>query len=302
DLYDLHAVVSRSATSAQAVAERIGARYGTTDIGLLLADDDIDVVVIATRHDSHAQLALAALKSGKHVFVEKPLALLEEDLVAFEHFYANTPNAPILMTGFNRRFSPPLQALQGAIKHRRAPLMANYRMNAGYLPPEHWVHGAQGGGRNLGEACHIYDVFAFLTGARSARVEATSIDPPDRHLRRDDNFVASIRYQDGSVCALTYTALGAGGYPKERMEVFCDGRVYSLDDYHSLETVGSKEPAWHTKRQDKGHLSELRALHTGIRDNAWPISLGDQLDASRVGLRVQRALFGNNPNVQQDPA
>src|SRR5262249_44653201 len=157
----IRCVVSRTGAAAKAVADRAEAAYATTDYDAALADPEVNLVLIATRHDLHAAQALQALEAGKHVFVEKPLALHEDELAALESFYEGRAG-PLLMTGFNRRFSPPARRLHELLRDRGAPLMADYRMNAGFIPLDSWVHGPAGGGRNLGEACHIYDLFEYL--------------------------------------------------------------------------------------------------------------------------------------------
>jgi predicted dehydrogenase/threonine dehydrogenase-like Zn-dependent dehydrogenase len=290
--FRLRAVMSRTGTTASALAGRCGAAYATTDYKRLLADPEIDLVFIATRHHLHAELALAALQAGKHVFVEKPLALTAAQLEAIEHFYAGRENGPLLLTGFNRRFSPAMTAARAALAGRTTPLVVNYRVNAGYVPPEHWVHGEEGGGRNIGEACHIYDLFNFLACADFASVQAAAAAPASRQWRRDDNFTATIRYADGSICTLTYTALGAAGYPKERMEIFADGLVISLDDYRSLSITGGSHRGWTSANADKGHVAELEALRDGLKSGTWPISLREQAAATRISFLVQQQLSG----------
>jgi predicted dehydrogenase/threonine dehydrogenase-like Zn-dependent dehydrogenase len=292
DRLALRAVMSRTGTTARVVAERHGAAYATTDAAEVLADPAVAAVIIATRHDLHAPLALAALEAGKHVFLEKPLALDEAQLGAIERFYAGRREAPMLMTGFNRRFSPALQAASRILAGRRSPLVVNYRMNAGFLPREHWVHGPEGGGRNIGEACHVYDAFNFLTGSRFESVQAEAIAPRSAQWQRNDNFVATVRYADGSLCTLTYTALGAADYPKERMEIFADGMVLALDDYRSLAVSGAAREGWKSERADKGHAQELEAFAAGLRDGAWPITLEDQVAATRISFLVEAALHG----------
>jgi predicted dehydrogenase len=126
------------------------------------------------------------------------------------------------MTGFNRRFSPHTRFIQQIVAQRTNPMIANYRMNAGYIPLDHWVHGPHGGGRNLGEACHIYDLFTALTGSRYVQVSTQRIAPSTGYYSPRDNFVTLITFEDGSVATLTYTALGASSYPKERMEIFVE--------------------------------------------------------------------------------
>jgi predicted dehydrogenase len=284
--------VSRTGSTARAVAERNGAAYATTDLEEALRDDDVGLVLISTRHDLHAGMTLAALRAGKHVFVEKPLALDEEELQAIEAFYAEAgEGAPLLLTGFNRRFSPAAAHLRESLAGRATPLVADYRMNAGYIPLDHWVHGPEGGGRNIGEACHVYDLFdSLVDGAEVESVTAQSIAPTSERLARNDNFTATIRYGDGSLCTLTYTALGNADHPKERLEVFCDGSVLTLDDYKSL-SVSGRGSGWRGVSQNKGHAEELEALGRALRDGApWPIPLEEQLRAMRIAFAVEDAL------------
>ena len=290
DRFDLRTVVSRTGLSARSAAERFGIATAATDFQVALDDPQIDLVLIATRHDLHAEMVLASLMAGKHVFVEKPLSMTEEGLEAIEAFYAANPNGPLLMTGFNRRFAPAIAAAQAAVKDRASPLIANYRMNAGYIPSDHWVHGPHGGGRNIGEACHIYDLFNALTGSQPVDVHARTIVPASDHWRRDDNFVATIRYADGSICTLTYTSMGAKGFPKERADIFVDGKVLVLDDYKQLTVTGGKG-GWKGLTMEKGQLEELKALAGAFRPQGqWPVSLADQLSASRVSFAVERQL------------
>jgi len=290
DAFEIRAVMSRTGATAKAVAARAEAAFATTDFEAVLSADDVDLVLISTRHDLHAPLALRALEAGKHVFVEKPLALTAEELDAIAAFYAGRDGAPLLQTGFNRRFSPAVERLRELLAGRTSPMVANYRMNAGYLPLDHWVHGPQGGGRNIGEACHVYDVFDAVVAAEETNVQAQAIRPSSRHWAVNDNFVATIGYADGSVCTLTYTALGHRDHPKERLDVYADGRVFSLDDYKSLSVDGG-EGGWRSTTVRKGHVEELEALAAALREGGpWPIPLEQQLQATRISFAVERAL------------
>jgi predicted dehydrogenase/threonine dehydrogenase-like Zn-dependent dehydrogenase len=291
--FALHAVMSRTGATAQGIATRFGATYATTDIDKVLGDPDVDLVLIATRHHLHGPLTLRALEAGKNVFVEKPLALAQEELDAIAAFFQGTNGrAPLLTTGFNRRFSPPIVRAMELIENRTTPLMASYRMNAGFVPPDSWVHGPEGGGRNIGEACHIYDLFTKLTGARATDVRASAARAKGRQWHRNDNFVATISFDDGSVCTLTYTALGHRAYAKEQMELFADGKVIVLDDYKELRVVDSKARDWSSATQNKGTLEELAALAAAIRAGAeWPIPLWQQLQATQISFDVERQIM-----------
>lgn len=294
DRYEIRAIASRTGANAKAVAQQYQASYATTEIGQVLADDAVDLVVISTRHDLHATMALAALRAGKHVLLEKPLAIHEHELGDIEEYYRESSrNLPILMTGFNRRFSPATRAVCAALEHRTSPMIVNYRMNAGHIPQDHWVHGPEGGGRNVGEACHIYDLFSVLTSARPVSVNAEAIRPRGRYYRRDDNFVATVLYDDGSVCSLTYTALGDRSYPKERMEVFCDGKVIALDDYRAVSVVGGRGGNWASKSVEKGQYEELVCMADAIQSGTWPINLDEQISTTRLSFEIQRRLGQN---------
>lgn len=292
DKVALRAVVSRSGHNARSLATQFEAAYAATDAAEVFNDPAIDAVIIATRHDHHAPLVLEALKAGKHVFVEKPLALTETQLAEIEAFYQANPNSPVLVTGFNRRASPFALKIAALTSSRTAPMIVTYRMNAGFLPADHWTHGAEGGGRNLGEACHIYDLFTALTNSPCVETQALCAKTDGGHYRRDDNFTATFRFEDGSVATLTYTALGASAYPKERMEVFCDGKVFALDDYHSLAITGGKDKGFDLKHQDKGHQALLAAFIAAASGRqGWPIPLWQQLQASRMALAVDPFLY-----------
>jgi predicted dehydrogenase/threonine dehydrogenase-like Zn-dependent dehydrogenase len=294
DRFELRAVVSRTGSTAKAVADRAEAAYATTEVEDALADDAVALVLVSTRHDSHAELALRALRAGKHVFVEKPLALTERELVEIEGFYGEQPDGPLLVTGFNRRFSPAARRMRELLANRATPLVADYRMNAGFLPRDHWVHGPEGGGRNVGEACHVYDLFVFLTGSTvTDEVAAVGIGAGAPRLGASDNFSAVVRFDEGSVCTLTYTALGVREYPKERLDVFADRMVLSLDDYRSLAVAGRRAAGWKAATQQKGHREELEALASALAEGGpWPITLEEQLAATRISFAVERALHG----------
>lgn len=284
DLYDLRAIVSHSGPNALTLAKKYAVPEVSTSFTNILAEANIDAVLIATRHHLHAGMVMEALNAGKHVFVEKPLALTEDELQQIESFFARQGSSkPLLQTGFNRRFSAMLSLLKQVVTNRTNPMVINYCMNAGYQPPESWLHGPEGGGRNRGEACHIYDLFTFLTDAHLVDMNYSSITPKTGFYRMDDNFVTTVSFDDGSVATLVYTSMGDRNYPKEKMELFCDGWVASLVDYKSLSFTGKKIEELKTKTINKGHREELKAFAKAILENAdWPIPLWQQLQATRI--------------------
>ncbi|MDC6452820.1 bi-domain-containing oxidoreductase [Alphaproteobacteria bacterium] len=291
--YCIHAIMSRTGSNALSVANQYKASYGTTSYADLIGDEAVDLILIATRHDLHASMTLEALNAGKHVFVEKPLALNFSELKLIEDFYLKNPNGPLLMVGFNRRFSPVFQKIKRQICNTTTPILVNYTMNAGYIPPNHWTQGSEGGGRNLGEACHIYDLFnALCNGELITSVDVSAINPPSGQWFKNDNFVATIKYQNGSVCTLTYTSMGNNSYPKEKMEVFYDGKVLLMEDYKRLTIFGKKSADWHSKSVQKGQKEELGALADSLlRGMPWPIALKEQIKATKISLNIEEKIM-----------
>ncbi|MGB7339969.1 MAG: bi-domain-containing oxidoreductase [Phototrophicaceae bacterium] len=291
DHYHLQSVVNRSGHTAIGVAKRYDINYTTTDYNEVLQDDAIDAVLISTRHNLHGEQVLQALQANKHVFVEKPLVLTQEELDAIRQFYDESDKQPVLLTGYNRRFSPYLRKIKSLIEHRTSPLMITYRMNAGHIPLDSWIQGEEGGGRNLGEACHIYDLFVYLTEKRAVDIQALSIRMDDGYYTNRDNFSVTMRFEDGSVATLLYTSKGARDLPKEYMEVYADGQVLVMDDYKALRMYGSQEPEFTTPEVDKGHLQELEAFAQALnKGGAWPISLWEQLHTMEIALTVENEL------------
>ncbi len=236
-------------------------------------------------------------QSGKHVFVEKPLAITWDQLDAVVQTYESLEHKPVLMVGFNRRFSPALQQLGAQLVGRRAPLVIHYRLNGGYIPLDSWVQGAQGGGRNLGEACHMYDAFRSLTGSPVKTVTATAIDPGPLPYVRSDNFSATLGYEDGSVATLTYTALGPKtGLGKERIEVFCDGEAWVVDDFKKLIKGSDGSVLWQSTEPDKGHFEELSRMAEAIATGGpSPIPFGDIVETTAVALQIEDLLHHQAP-------
>lgn len=298
DLYSIRAIVSATGSNAKETAKQFGATYCSTDYHDVLDDDDVDVVMICTRHNLHADYLLKALKASKNVFVEKPLCVTQEELDQISGFYDSrlkTPDSrlPLLMVGFNRRFSPAAVRVKGLIEGRQNPIIVNYRVNAGYIPPDHWVHGEEGGGRIIGEACHMFDLFNFFTSSEVESIDVNAISPATEHISSSDNFVTTIKYSDGSICSLTYTALGSGDVGKEYIEVYCDGKTMIIDDFKELKIYGARHKGW-KGAQDKGHVSELEELARTIRESgALPISLDELIRATEISLLVDKEIDAN---------
>jgi predicted dehydrogenase/threonine dehydrogenase-like Zn-dependent dehydrogenase len=286
DSYEIRAIVSRTGSSARLIGEQFGAAYVTAEYNEALADPEIDMVLITTRHHLHAEQAIRAARAGKAIFVEKPMAIAKDELERLAEALHET-GVPY-MVGFNRRFSPAARRARELLAGRKNPLMIIYRVNAGYLPLDHWVHSEQGGGRIVGEACHMFDLFQYLVGpARVVDVGATAIVPKVEHLSAADNVAATVRYSDGSVATLFYSAMGAPELGKEYVEIYAGGKVLVIDDYQRLSVHGASAKGWEASTQDKGHLEELRAFAAyarGVCDA--PILLDELIDTTRVSLAV----------------
>jgi predicted dehydrogenase len=294
DRFFLRGVVSRNTTTAGNFARTNQVEVLATGIDEVLNDPAFDLMVIATRHHEHADQAIRVLEAGKHVVVEKPLAITWEQLDRVTSCYEGLAEKPLLMVGFNRRFSPALQKLKQVVAERRSPLIVNYRLNGGYIPLDHWIQGAHGGGRNVGEACHMYDVFRFLADQPVAGISASPINPGSLPYLRTDNFCATLTYEDGSVGNLVYTALGPKlGLPKERIEVCCDGEAYIVDDFKSLVRASDGEVLWQSDIVDKGHFEQLSRFGDAIANGLEaPIGFGEIIETSAVALHIDDLLNG----------
>ena len=272
---ELVGIASASGMSAKHAASRFGFGYATSDEAQILNDPQVDAVAILTRHNLHARQVIAALRARKHVFCEKPLALSQAELEAIQETLIEPWNgpealqtgaAPLLTVGFNRRFAPMAQQMRAFLDGRGEPLVAYYRVNAGYIPLSHWTHDPeQGGGRIIGEGCHFIDFLTFLVGSPPSEVSAGGL--PDGGRYREDNALLTFSFPDGSLGVVSYLANGDKAFPKERVEVFSAGRVAVLDDFRSLELVqNGRRKVFHSRlRQDKGHGLEWQAFVDAIR-------------------------------------
>jgi polar amino acid transport system substrate-binding protein len=283
------------ATASGVTARDVGSRYGfarfVSGADEVLTDEGVNLVVIATRHDTHAGLARRALERGRDVFVEKPLALNDEELDAL--LEAASASAGRLMAGFNRRFSPHARAAREFFDARRAPLSVLYRVNAGRVPRAHWTQDArEGGGRVRGEVCHFVDFCQYLTGSRVTRVYAESVASDDREAVDDDSVFVTLKFADGSNGSVAYLAEGDRALPKERVEVFGGGRTFIIEDFRSaVGYAGGRETRTSSRAQDKGQREEVRAVCAAVREGGpAPIPLADLANTTRATFRILDSL------------
>ena len=278
---------SRTGLSARNSASMIPGCKATTRYAEVLEDPAVHAVLIGTRHDTHAALAIQALQAGKAVFLEKPMCLTAEEREALRAA-VEASDAPF-MVGYNRRFSPFAEKIRRESAKRIHPLMIQYTMNAGYLPGEHWTQGPEGGGRLLGEACHIIDLFRSIVGHPVREISCTPLRSKNPAAFATDNFSLTISYVDGSVATLIYTALGHKDVAKERMQVFFDEKTFLLEDYLTLKAHGSKNAGMELKIQDKGHGAELAAFAAAAcGGERFPIPWEELLETWEISHHADR--------------
>lgn len=290
-------VCTASGAHSRHAGQKFRFQFCTTDENEILNNPGVNTVVVATRHHLHAPQVLSALGARKHVFCEKPLCLKEDELSSIVQAYSAAGSKPLLMVGFNRRFAPLAVRMKAFLSKVAEPLALHYRVNAGYLPPDHWVNDPeQGGGRILGEVCHFVDFLMFLAGSSPVEVHAHSLANPGQYS--DDNVIVSLRFANGSQGTITYVANGDKSFSKERVEVFGGGAVAVLDDFRRLELVkGGRKQVVHSRwRQDKGHRGEWEAFVDAIQHGKpSPIAFDQILAASLAALRIRQSVSLGQP-------
>jgi len=299
DKYEIRAICNRTGSKAQMVAQQFGARYSTTDYREILKDPDIDLVMICTRHNLHGTMVLESLQSGKHTFVEKPLCTNHKELQSIKDFYGfNLDNAqsnnlsnvqPLLMVGFNRRFSKYIQEVKKHVHNRTSPLFIHYRMNAGYISLDHWVHTEEGGGRIIGEACHIIDLFSHLVESSVKTYACACLKPIIRSISSSDNKSIIVEYEDGSAATLEYFAIGSKELSKERLEVHFDEKSIIVDDYRSIEGYNLQIKKIKSNFSEKGLFEELLEIRKCLRNEkkGWPIDLASLVETTELTFAIK---------------
>ena len=290
----LSAVCAANGSHAKHAASKFGFKTCTTAEAELIHDASVSAVVIATRHHLHTAQVLASLTAGKHVFCEKPLCLSEKELRSIISAYHGIPSTrrPAIMVGFNRRFAPMTIRMKSFFSKVSEPLALHYRINAGYLPPDHWVNDReQGGGRILGEVCHFVDLLMFLADSPIIEVDARAIGNGGRYS--GDNVLASLRFANGSEGSISYLANGDRSFSKERIEVFGGGSAAVLEDFRRLELVrdGRRETVHARWRQDKGHRAEWEAFVQFVQGKTEsPIRFEDLVCSTLATLRIDESV------------
>ena len=295
----LAAVCTATGSHANHAAKKFGFSSCTTDEAHVIHNPSINTVVIATRHHLHARQVLASIREGKNVFCEKPLCLTESELRSIIRDYLGIDRLPrpALMVGYNRRFAPMVAQIKTFLAPIAEPLALHYRVNAGFLPPDHWVNDReQGGGRILGELCHFVDLLMFLAASPIAEVEGRALEASRRYS--GDNVIVSLYFANGSQGTIHYLASGDRAFSKERLEVFGGSAVAVLDDFRRLELVreGKKQTVQARWRQDKGHRGEWSAFADSLHQGkSAPISFDDLVCSTLATLRIQESISLGHP-------
>lgn len=288
----METVVTSKPVNAKSVARKFKFHNCTTDASEICNDSKIDLVVIGSRHDSHARYVVEALRAGKHVFVEKPLAVipgeLDEIIGAYNDASRNGRSA-LLMVGYNRRFSAPVQALRDFFRDVDEPLAVTYRVNAGFLPKENWYQDAAQGGRLIGEIGHFLDTLQFITWSAPVSVYATA--PTDESQRYcNDNTQISVTFANGSVGQINYLANGSAAMPKEYVEAYGGGKCAIMDSFKRLTLFNRRGRRSKSYRGDKGHAAEMKAIVDAVRAGIAPIGMESLIATSRASFAILDSL------------
>ena len=284
-------IASASGVSARDVGTKFGFARFLSDAQSVIDDDDANLIVIATRHGSHAELARLALERGKHVFVEKPLALNDAELDSVLEAAASSEGQ--LLVGFNRRFSPLAVKAKEVFRNRQSPLSIVYRVNAGRIPREHWTQDpSEGGGRIIGEVCHFIDLMQFLTGAAPKSVYAEAVAPGKGNVVSEDSVFITLQFADGSNGVIAYLAEGDSSLPKEHIEIFGEGKTFVIEDFRSAKLyAGGREKKETLRQQDKGQAEETRVACAVVAEGKpAPITLQELEATTRATFRILDSL------------
>lgn len=272
DDFELVGLSTSGSTSAGQTIKKYNFKYSTTDYKKLLEDKDIDLIIIATPHNTHAKFAIEALDAGKHVYVEKPLAINMEQLEKVKEAYER--NSQHLIVGFNRRFSPFAKWIKEQLQTDKFTTLIQYTINAGEIPKEHWINDPTvGGGRIIGEVCHFVDFCQYLTGSKIKSTSTFTINSNSEKYINNDNISMNIEFENGSLANIIYTSMGPKSYPKENVRVFANGNVAELKNFVKAEIYkGGRKIKKSKLQQDKGFIEEyeyIRDIIKGKRENDY---------------------------------
>lgn len=292
EIYELVAIANRTPAEAKTAGEKYKVRYITTDYMQILKDPEIDLVLIGTRHNLHATQVVDAITAGKHVIVEKPLAMDEGELNLIREIHQQHPNIHASV-GFNRRYAPFIQKVKEHLSNHNTPMFINYRLNAGTIPMNSWVQDLEeGGGRIIGEVCHFIDLVNYLANSNVKQVQVVGIPVDGVSITAEDNLAITLTYQNGSIAVITYVTFGSKVMTKERIEIFTDGYSFVIDDFLNMEIFGKNERIVEKlKFPDKGHYQEMIELAKLLKgEKSLILPFENDLHTTDITLNVVRQL------------
>jgi threonine dehydrogenase-like Zn-dependent dehydrogenase/predicted dehydrogenase len=284
DDIDIVAIQNTDSYKTLKINEYIQPQFITSNVDQIINSKKIDTVLISTQHQNHGDLVIKCLKKNKNIFVEKPITIFKKDLKFIKEFYSKNSKKNILFTGYNRRYSPHIIKVKEFLNQKNGPAIINYKMNAEILPIDHWLNDPINGGRNLGEACHIYDLFIFLLGSQIKSITATPVKIHEENKKQ--NFISTISFMDGSVANLTYTTIGNKNFPKETMEIFCDNEVIFVNDYRTINYYENKSLSSKLLLQDKGYAKEFEIFVSSLKTETPIKSIEEQLLSMKIAFEV----------------
>ncbi len=268
---DLKTLSTSSSANSYHTARKYGFEAGCTDYRTVLDDPEIDVMLILTPHSLHSKMVVESIQCGKHVFVEKPLCVTSEQLLQVMEAYSgkvdSTGACPYVMVGYNRRFSPHSARMKEFFASRKDPMVISYRVNSGFVPVDHWVHSEEeGGGRIIGEICHFVDLMQYFTRSNPCSVYAQRVSGNDKTCVNNDNVILNIKFVDGSIGSIIYSANGDRSFSRERIEIFCDGKTASSSDFRLTEFhSGGRKKRFRTWNQQMGYKEELEYFFQHVK-------------------------------------
>lgn len=287
----LIAVATSTPVSAKSVAERFGFAGFGTDASAVAAHEQVDLLVCASRHDSHAAFVLEAIKQKKRIFVEKPLCINSEELTRIDTALEESQVYDSVMVGFNRRFSEPFVKMREFFARRKDPMTMMYRVNAGAIPRDSWIQDRAQGGRIIGECCHFIDCMAFLTGAVPVSVFAQSISTPNLQAAQHDTVSITLTFSDGSLGTVHYFANGDSSLPKEYCEVFCEGATAQMHNFTKLDMMRSGKTKHYSFGGGKGHAEEIAAMLDSVQSGKpFPIDYAVIRAVTRATFAAEESL------------
>jgi polar amino acid transport system substrate-binding protein len=286
-------IATNKGNNARNIADKYSFNYCTDKSEDLIIDKNCNTIIVATRHDSHAQYVINAIKNKKHVFVEKPLCLIEDELNEIRDLQKDTNT--FVMVGFNRRFAPHIQKVK-VMLHQNQPVAINYRINSGTIAPDHWVHNKNiGGGRIIGEVCHFIDLVSFISGSKITSISANDMVSVN-NLR--DTLIINLKMENGSIATISYFSNGSKELAKEYLEIFTNGQSIVINDFKTMTIYGKSTKTINLSNQDKGHKEEVSVFLDAIKKGKLcPISFDETYNTMLATFKVEESIAKNGAQL-----